>query len=62
MSDPTKRADETIDGGKYVDERGFWINANGEYIDEGGKVVERPIKANQPKPNSTPAPTKPAEK
>ena len=53
-----------IDGGKYIDEHGFWINANGEYIDETGKVVEKPIKANAPKPDSTPvkATEKPVEK
>ena len=54
MSEPIQRADETTDGGKYIDERGFWINANGAYIDESGKVSERPIQANPPKPNSTP--------
>ncbi len=53
MSDPTKRPDTPIEGGRYVDERGFWINANGEYIDANGNVVEKPVKANQPRPDST---------
>lgn len=45
MPDETKRPDETIPGGRYIDENGFWTNAKGEYIDADGNVVEEPVKA-----------------
>jgi hypothetical protein len=38
----------TIDGGRYIDERGHFVNANGEYIDADGNVVDAPVKAPKP--------------
>jgi hypothetical protein len=46
---------DTIPGGKYISADGYWQNAEGQYIDEDGKVVKEPVKAHQPKPNSAPA-------
>lgn len=41
--------DTTIPGGRYIDSNGFWKNAEGQFIDADGNVVEEPVKANAPK-------------
>lgn len=42
---PSRRADETIDGGRYINAQGHYVNANGQYITFDGKVVDEPVKA-----------------
>jgi hypothetical protein len=56
MSD-IRPTDDHPEGGLYIDEHDFWINANGEYVDAHGKKVDKPVKANAPKPDSRPAKT-----
>ncbi len=43
MSD--KPLDKTIPGGLTISASGYWQNANGDYIDEHGKLVDEPVYA-----------------
>jgi hypothetical protein len=49
MSDDIRPTDEGVEGGLYVDERGFFINGAGEYVDADGKPSDKPVKAPTPK-------------
>lgn len=34
---------ETIPGGLTISAAGYWQNAEGQYVDETGKVVDEPV-------------------